>query len=83
MQTHQQTTGRAIGPGMIGNFAIYGFFAVEIGCQFFSPRRFSAALTSFAATLIVEKSGNHLAPAFLIMGAAAIAFIVVLTFKET
>ena len=40
-------------------------------------------LTPFAATLIVEKSGNHLAPAFLIMGAAAIAFIAVLTFKET
>ena len=41
MQTHQQTTGRAIGAGMIGNvlewydFAIYGFFAVEIGRQFF------------------------------------------------
>jgi MHS family proline/betaine transporter-like MFS transporter len=40
-------------------------------------------LTPFAATLIVEKSGNHLAPAFLIMGAAAVAFIAVLTFKET
>jgi len=40
-------------------------------------------LPPFTATLIVEKSGNHLAPAFLIMGAAAIAFIAVLTFKET
>jgi MHS family proline/betaine transporter-like MFS transporter len=40
-------------------------------------------LTPFAATLIVERSGDHLAPAFLIMGAAAVAFIAVLTFKET
>lgn len=40
-------------------------------------------LTPFAATLIVERSGNHLAPAFLIMGAAVIAFVAVLTFKET
>ena len=40
-------------------------------------------LTPFAATLLVERSGNHLAPAFLIMGAAVIACVAVLTFKET
>jgi MHS family proline/betaine transporter-like MFS transporter len=40
-------------------------------------------LTPFAATLLVERSGNQLAPAFLIMGAAAIAFLSVLSFKET
>jgi MHS family proline/betaine transporter-like MFS transporter len=40
-------------------------------------------LTPFAATLLVESSGNQLAPAFLIMGAAALAFLSVLSFKET
>jgi MHS family proline/betaine transporter-like MFS transporter len=40
-------------------------------------------LTPFAATLLVERTGNDLSPAFLIMGAAVVAFAAVLTFKET
>lgn len=40
-------------------------------------------LTPFSATLLVERTGNTLAPAFLIMGAAALAFLAILTFKET
>lgn len=40
-------------------------------------------LTPFGATLLVERTGDTLAPAFLIMGSAVIAFIAVLTFKET
>lgn len=40
-------------------------------------------LTPFAATLLVERTGDTLAPAFMIMGSAVVAFIAVLTFKET
>ncbi len=40
-------------------------------------------LTPFGATLLVERTGDNLAPAFLVMGAAVVAFLAVLTFKET
>jgi MHS family proline/betaine transporter-like MFS transporter len=40
-------------------------------------------LTPFAATLMVERSGSHMAPALLIMAAALVAFISVLRFRET
>lgn len=40
-------------------------------------------LTPFGATLLVERTGDTLAPAFLVMGAAVVAFLAVLTFKET
>ncbi len=40
-------------------------------------------LTPFGATLLVEETGDSMAPAFLVMGAAVLAFLAVLTFKET
>ncbi len=40
-------------------------------------------LTPFGATLLVERTGDNLAPAFLVMGAAVVAFIALLTFRET
>ena len=40
-------------------------------------------LTPFLATLLVVYTGNPLAPAFLIMAAAAIAFTAALSFEET
>lgn len=40
-------------------------------------------LTPFGATLLVEKTGDSMAPAYLVMGAAVLAFLAVLTFKET
>jgi len=40
-------------------------------------------LTPFLATLLVAYTDNPLAPAFLIMAAAAVAFIAALSFRET
>ena len=40
-------------------------------------------LTPLAATWLVERSGDEIAPAFLIMAAAAVTFFTVLQFRET
>lgn len=40
-------------------------------------------LTPLAATWLVERTGNDHTPAFMIMAAAAVSFLAVLTFKET
>ena len=40
-------------------------------------------LTPLTATWLVERTGNEIAPAFLIMAAAAVTFAVVLQFRET
>jgi MHS family proline/betaine transporter-like MFS transporter len=40
-------------------------------------------LTPFGATLLVERTGDNLAPAYLVMASAVIAFVAVLGFKET
>src|SRR5262249_31809749 len=40
-------------------------------------------LTPLTATWLVERTGNELAPAFLIMAAAAITFVSLLQFPET
>jgi MFS transporter, MHS family, proline/betaine transporter len=39
--------------------------------------------TPLAAAWLVERTGNEIAPAFLIMAAAAIAFFAILRFRET
>jgi hypothetical protein len=39
--------------------------------------------TPLAATWLVERTGDEIAPAFLIMGAAALAFFTILRFRET
>jgi MHS family proline/betaine transporter-like MFS transporter len=39
--------------------------------------------TPLAATWLVERTGNEIAPAFLIMAAAAVAFFTILRFRET
>jgi len=39
--------------------------------------------TPLAATWLVERTGNEIAPAFLIMAAAAVAFLTILRFRET
>jgi MHS family proline/betaine transporter-like MFS transporter len=39
--------------------------------------------TPLAATWLVERTGDEIAPAFLIMGAAALAFFTILCFRET
>jgi MHS family proline/betaine transporter-like MFS transporter len=40
-------------------------------------------LTPLAATWLVERTGDEIAPAFLVMAAAAITFVTVLQFRET
>jgi MHS family proline/betaine transporter-like MFS transporter len=40
-------------------------------------------LTPLAATWLVERTGDEIAPAFLVMAAAAITFVTVLRFRET
>jgi MFS transporter, MHS family, proline/betaine transporter len=40
-------------------------------------------LTPLAATWLVERTGNDIAPAFLIMAAAAVTFVTLLGFRET
>ena len=40
-------------------------------------------LTPLAATWLVERTGNDIAPAFLIMAAAAVTFMTLLGFRET
>ena len=40
-------------------------------------------LTPLAATWLVERTGNEITPAFLVMAAAAVTFVTVLTFRET
>jgi MFS transporter, MHS family, proline/betaine transporter len=40
-------------------------------------------LSPLAATWLVERTTNDLSPAFMIMAAAAISFLTLLTFKET
>jgi MHS family proline/betaine transporter-like MFS transporter len=40
-------------------------------------------LTPLAATWLVERTGDEIAPAFLIMAAAAVSFLSVLQFRET
>ena len=40
-------------------------------------------LTPLVATWLVERTGNELAPAFLIMAAAAVTFGTILCFRET
>jgi MFS transporter, MHS family, proline/betaine transporter len=39
--------------------------------------------TPLAATWLVERTGNEIAPAFLIMAAAAVGFFTILRFRET
>jgi MFS family permease len=99
-------TRRAIAAGMIGNvlewydFAIYGYFATQIGRQFF-PHEDPVAqllsafgvlaiglgviggLTPLAATWLVKRTGDEIAPAFLVMAAAAVAFMAILRLRET
>ena len=111
---------RVIAAGMIGNalewydFAIYGYFAVQIGRHFFPHDDAVAQLLSafgvfaigylmrpiggvlvghigdrfgrlspLVATWLVERTGNEIAPAFLIMAAAAVTFVTLLNFQET
>ena len=40
-------------------------------------------LTPLAATWLVERTGDEIAPAFLIMAAAAVTFLTMLRFRET
>ena len=40
-------------------------------------------VTPLAATWLVERTGDEIAPAFLIMAAAAVTFVTVLQFRET
>jgi MHS family proline/betaine transporter-like MFS transporter len=40
-------------------------------------------LTPLAATWLVERTGNDIAPAFLIMAAATVTFMTLLGFRET
>jgi MFS transporter, MHS family, proline/betaine transporter len=40
-------------------------------------------LTPLTATWLVERTGNEIAPAYLIMAAAAVSFLSILTFRET
>jgi MHS family proline/betaine transporter-like MFS transporter len=40
-------------------------------------------LSPLAATWLVQRSGNEIAPAFLIMAAAAVTFATLFTFQET
>jgi MFS transporter, MHS family, proline/betaine transporter len=40
-------------------------------------------LTPLTATWLVERTGDEIAPAFLIMAAAAVTFVTVLQFRET
>ncbi|MBV9522078.1 MAG: MFS transporter, partial [Alphaproteobacteria bacterium] len=37
----------------------------------------------FIATWLIQETGNNLAPAFYLMGAALVTFIVVLLIRET
>jgi MFS transporter, MHS family, proline/betaine transporter len=39
--------------------------------------------TPLVATWLVHRTGNEIVPAFLVMAAAAVTFISVLTFRET
>ena len=39
--------------------------------------------TPLFATWLVDRTGEEIAPAFLIMGAAAVTFLTVLRFRET
>ena len=39
--------------------------------------------TPLAAAWLVERTGNEIAPAFLIMAAAAVGFLTILRFRET
>ena len=40
-------------------------------------------LSPLVATWLVERTANNYSPAFMIMAAAAVSFLAVLTFKET
>jgi MHS family proline/betaine transporter-like MFS transporter len=40
-------------------------------------------LSPLAATWLVERTANDYSPAFMIMAAAAVSFLAVLSFKET
>jgi len=40
-------------------------------------------LTPLAATWLVQRTANEIMPAFLVMAAAAVTFVAVLTFRET
>jgi MFS transporter, MHS family, proline/betaine transporter len=40
-------------------------------------------LSPLAATWLVERTGNEIAPAFLIMASAAVTFVTIFWFRET
>jgi MFS transporter, MHS family, proline/betaine transporter len=40
-------------------------------------------LTPLAAAWLVARTGDEIVPAFLIMGAAAVSFVAILSFRET
>jgi MFS transporter, MHS family, proline/betaine transporter len=40
-------------------------------------------LSPLVATWLVERTGNEIAPAFLIMASAAVTFVTLFTFQET
>ena len=40
-------------------------------------------LTPLAATWIIERTGNDYSPAFMVMAAAVISFVALVSFKET
>jgi hypothetical protein len=70
---------------MIGNvlewydFAICGYFAASIGGNFFPIR----GLTPLVAPWLVGRTADQLAPAYLIMVAAAVSFFAAWRIKET
>jgi MHS family proline/betaine transporter-like MFS transporter len=40
-------------------------------------------VTPFVATWLVHRTENQISPAFMVMGATAVSFLALLTFRET
>ncbi|MBI2738205.1 MAG: hypothetical protein HYX38_16860 [Rhodospirillales bacterium] len=80
---------RLIAAGTIGNvlewygFAIYGYFAISIGKNFFpGGDPVAQVLAAFGVFAVVHRSGIDLSPALVAMAAAGLSLAAALTFRE-
>jgi MFS transporter, MHS family, proline/betaine transporter len=70
-------------PALMAETAPPGVRCTAIALGFNVTTGIAGGLTPLVATWLVERTANDYSPAFMIMAAAAVSFLALLSFKET